>query len=171
MNEQTEKSLDILQSNPITAHDITNTSMNTSLYNLAKSLLGYHLTLDNSIPQDTGCAEAISKILSLIGQNIPTGGIPGTASLYTWLKSNPAFEEVTEPNEGVIIISPTGMGNGHVEGHVGIFGGFNVQYNNDFGILSNDSNTGLFREQWSYSAWKQYYGGYGGLPVYMFNLV
>lgn len=145
--------------------------MNETLYNLAKSLLGLHLTLDNSIPQDTGCAEAISKILSLEGINdIGASGIPGTASLYQWLKSHPSFEEVTAPNEGVIIISPTGMGSGKVEGHVGILGKFNVQYNQDWGIMSNDSNTGLLREQWSLNAWKQYYAGYGGLPIFLFNL-
>ena len=142
-------------------------NMNTSLYTLAKSLLGKHLTLNNAVPQDVGCAECISKILSLEGVYIPQGGIAGTASLYEWLNTNPSFKLTTEPNEGVIIISPTGMGNGSIDGHVGIMGIFNVMYNQDWGIMSNDSNTGLLREQWSFESWKQYYCGYGGLPIYM----
>lgn len=141
--------------------------MNISLYCLAKSLLGKHLTLDNSVSPDVGCAEAVSKILSLEGIDVPAGGIPGTISLYEWMKSSPLFEEVMQPMEGVIIISPT-VGSKH--GHVGLLGALNVMYNNDWGIMSNDSDTGLLREKWSLTAWEQYYAQYLGLSIFYFNL-
>lgn len=133
------------------------------IYTLAKNSLGKHITLDSDIPNEVGCAEAISYILNLAGiAGIPQQGFAGTFDLYTWLKNNPDFTLQTAPSAGAIIISPTGTSTlNSPHGHVGICG--------EFGILSNDSNTGLFLEVWTVEKWQEYYAGVLGFPIYYFN--
>lgn len=147
----------------------TMTAKENEIYSQAKLNLGIHLTLDNAVAAEVGCAETVSKILSLAGIPVPSEGIAGTASLYEWLLTNPAFEKITNPEQGAIIISPTGMGNGSIEGHTGIIGGFGVQFPNDWGVCSNDSATGKFLETWSLTRWQAYYEQSGGLPIYLFR--
>lgn len=132
----------------------------TRLYEAAKSCLGQHLTLNNNVPDELGCAEALSFILKKVGIAIPPAGIASTTELYNWLPKN-GFTKVDTPQPGDIIISPTGMGNGSVRGHVGIIA--------NYGILSNDSATGLFRENWQLQEWKDWYHGKGDLPVVFYR--
>lgn len=148
----------------------TMTPAETSIYNVSKGNLGKHITLNNEVPPELGCAEAVSFILKHSNiAGIPMGGFAGTASLYEWLTQSAYFERIQAPEQGCIVVSPTGMGNGVVRGHTGILGGFNVQYPNDWGILSNDSQSGLFLELWRLSSWEQYYGDIGQLPVAFFR--
>jgi len=42
-------------------------------------------------------------------------------------------------------------------------------YPGDFGIVSNDSNTGLLLELWDLARWRKFYGVQGGLPVAFFR--
>lgn len=130
------------------------------LYQAAKASLGRHLTLNPSVPNEVGCAEAISAILKQVGVSVPQAGIAGTLALYEWLPLN-GFTQVEDWARGDIIISPTGKGNGSVRGHTGIMG--------DAGILSNDSSTGKFMELWTLDAWKDWYGRKGGLPVVFYR--
>jgi hypothetical protein len=140
------------------------------IYNLAKANLGCHITLDDTVPHDVGCAEAVSYILKKAGvQNIPILGIAGTATLFQFLSNDPQFKRIYAPEKGAIIISATGQGNGSVQGHTGILGGLSVLYWGDYGICLNNSDTGLFLELSSLRRWRQYYGGLGGLPVAFFR--
>ncbi len=141
------------------------TDTETRIYNVAKDNLGEHLTLDNNVNPEVGCAEAISKILQLAGVSVPNRGIAGTAALLAWLEANPDFEAIQEPEQGAIIVSSTGSGNGSVRGHTGCFGAFGAMYNGDWGIVSNDSNTGTLREQWCLKDWVAYYETKGGLTT------
>lgn len=144
----------------------------TAVYNWAKNSLGRHITLNDAIPHDVGCAEALSYVLRNAGlTGIPATGIPGTASLYQFLSTNPQFQRILAPEKGAIIISPTGAGNGTVEGHTGILGGLSVMYWGDYGICSNNSDTGLFLELWNLKRWRQYYAAQGGLPVAFFRVL
>lgn len=135
------------------------------LYTKAVSCLDKHITLNPAVPADVGCAEAVSYVMRLAGVNDGILGIAGTAQLDAWLVSSPLFKKVLAPTPGAILVSPTGSGNGEVEGHTGIVAKFNVQYPNDYGVLSNNSNNGLFMEQWSISAWAKNYHSKGGLPM------
>lgn len=147
------------------------TATENRIYAEVKLNLGLHLTLDAAVPDEVGCAEAVSKILSLAGIPVPSKGIAGTASLYEWLVTSILFERIDDPEQGAIIISPTGAGNGSVEGHTGIVGAFNLAFPNDWGICSNDSASGKFLERWSYERWESVYGGVGNLPIYFFRAV
>lgn len=140
----------------------------SKLYTLAKQCLGEHITLNQSVPDDVGCAEAVSYVLKQAGIPLPAEGIAGTAALYQWLSTNALFKVAQAPTAGAILISPTGSGNGIVEGHTGIVGQYNVQFSGDWGIMSNNSDNGLFQEKWSLTAWEENYTQKGGLPMYYF---
>lgn len=145
------------------------TTNEQKIYMQAKLHLGVHLTLNEAVPIDVGCAEAVSKILSLAGISVPSGGIPGTASLYEWVLTNPLFEKIDAPEQGAIVISATGTGNGLIEGHTGIFGSFGLQFPHDWGVMSNDSATGKLLETWSWERWQAYYQRAGGLLPHIFR--
>lgn len=145
------------------------TPLESAIYSAAKENLGVHLTLNPNVSPEVGCAEAVSKLLSLAGVPIPLKGIAGTAALLAWLQANPDFEAVDAPEQGAIIVSATGTGNGSVEGHTGVFGAMGAMYVNDWGICSNDSNTGTLREQWYYTDWVQWYQTTGGLTTKIFR--
>lgn len=130
------------------------------LYDKSKSLIGKHLTLDDSVPKDVGCAQAISYVLKEAGYPIPKGGISGTASMADWLKNN--CDEVFLPEKGDIIISISFTGVPNFRGHVGVVG---VSQ-----IMSNNSDTGLWDTQWTYQGWIDYYQKKGRLKTKYFRV-
>lgn len=130
-----------------------------ALYALAKSCLHRDIAVTQN---ELGCAEAISYLLHV--QQVP-GFQPtlSTAALYAQLRVLDAFEQVDQPLPGDIIISPTGTSTiGSDHGHVGI-----VAY---YGILSNNSMTGLFEEYYTMQSWKAYYADRLHFPLYYFRL-
>lgn len=135
------------------------------LYTLAKAALGTHITLDPTVPAEVGCAEATSYLLWKLGLSIPAKGIAGTAALEAWVIASGLFTKRTAPGAGFLIFSSTGTGNGSVEGHTGVMAKFNLQFPNDWGILSNNSNNGLYMEVWSLAAWVANYVTKGGLEL------
>lgn len=144
----------------------------TRIYNEAKGCLGKHITLNQNVPNEVGCAEAVSFVLKNAGiSGIPAAGYAGTADLYRWLLANPQFHLIEQPEQGAIIISPTGFGNGTIQGHTGILGGYGLQFTNEYGILSNNSDNGLFEEKWNLLTWWEHYGLKGHLPVAIFRAV
>lgn len=145
------------------------TPLGEAIYNQAKSHIGKHVTLNQNVAPEVGCAEAVSFILKNAGVSIPEGGIAGTASLADFLHKSIQFEQVFEPEQGCVIVSPTGAGNGSVRGHTGVLGGFGIQYVGDWGIISNDSQTGLLLELWSLKNWDEFYATTGGLPVLFYR--
>lgn len=137
------------------------------LYDAAKAayLIHEHLTLDESVPADVGCMEAISTLLKRCEYDIPPKGIPGTATGYEWLCNNPLFKVApfavnSSYTKGSIIISPPPGKTGYPHGHIGIIG--------EYGILSNDSETGEFRENYTIQTWADFFGRLRGLPIYIF---
>jgi hypothetical protein len=132
--------------------------------------LDTHVTLDNAVPASVGCAEAVSFILLKVGITIPFGGIASTLSLLQFMEKSDQFIELTEPEAYAVLVSATGTGNGTVEGHTGFFGVFGQTYVNDWPIVSNDSNTGLLRELWSWVKWTAHYTQSGGLPPRIFRV-
>ncbi len=131
------------------------------LYAVAKESLGTHMTMNDAVPIQTGCAEAVSKVLSEAGVPMPKYGIAGTAELLAWLKASPLFTEINQYEAGAVIVSATGSGNGKIRGHTGILG--------NLGIMSNESQTGLWKENWDVQSWDNYYVRYGGLSKHLFR--
>ncbi len=139
-------------------------SMNDELYNVAYSLLGHHLTLDDTIPAVVGCGEAVSFVVNEIASElVPPKGIPGTAGWYEMMSKSARFKEVPEPTKGSIIVSVTGTGNGSRRGHIGIMGNYR--------IMSNNSDTGLWGDEWTLGRWLRYYKEIGGLTTKYYDLI
>lgn len=144
--------------------DETQISNSSIVYVRAKKLLGEHLTLNNEVPEDLGCAEAVSYILQNCGaKNFPILGFAGTADLLLWLQNSPQFVEIFIYEPGAIIISATGTGTGIIHGHCGVLG------NN--GAMSNNSANGLWQEKWTVEKWNAYFQDYGKMKTRIFRML
>ncbi len=140
------------------------------LYEAAKARLDVPLTLDESVPIEVRCAEAVSTVFKAIGLPVPEKGIASTFDMEVWLAKCGLFEEIYTPEKACIIIAATGTGNGRIRGHVGIMGEFGLAFYQDWGIMSNDSNTGLFTELFSLAKWIARYNGIGGFKTRFYRL-
>lgn len=148
----------------------TMTENENKIYTQAKLHLGQHLTLNEAVPIDVGCMECVSKILSLAGYILPSGGIAGTATGLAYFLAHPElFEEITELEQGAIVVFATGTGNGTIEGHIFIVAMFNLQFSEDWGLMSNDSATGKLLETWSWERAKAFYQVLGGITPHIFR--
>lgn len=148
----------------------TMTENESKIYTQARLHLGQHLTLNEAVPIDVGCMECVSKILSLAGYTMPSEGIAGTATGLAYFLAHPElFEEITNLEQGAILLFPTGTGNGSVEGHIFVVAMFGLQFPEDWGLMSNDSATGKLLETWSWERAKAFYQVLGGIAPRMFR--
>lgn len=144
----------------------------TKIHDVLVQFLGKKCTLNPQIPPDVSCAEAVSFLLAQVGILDGAEGIAGTQTLLEWVLAQPTlFKEIYAPQESALLISATGTGNGTVEGHTGFFGGLGTQYTGDWGIVSNNSQTGLLGEQWSWSGWTKNYTQLGGIRPRIFEIL
>lgn len=130
--------------------------MKRTLLDECAAALGKDITPDDLVPDTVACAITVSTLISKIDPTFPK--VAGTWTLYDILEHRPDFERVTVPAPGTIVISPTGTGNGAFPGHVGIVGANGK-------IMSNDSRTGTFEENYNLMTWEQRYARMGGFPV------
>lgn len=133
-------------------------------YIIAVSCLGSDASPNDIAPDEYGCAETINAIhKKVFGFEI--GGGLSTYLLYNVLLTSKYFIKIDSPKAGDIVISPTGYGNGKLSnGHVGIVGKENV-------IMSNDSATGLFLENYTLDKWRARYVALGGYPMAYFRRI
>lgn len=127
------------------------------LYSVAYANLGKHLTLDNTVPEEVGCCEAVSAVLAQAGYTLPPKGIAGVNYLISWMKDK-GFQEVSQAEVGAIITahSPDYYSPGYA--HVGICG--------EHWIMSNSSANGLFQANYTFPGWLSYFGGHGSQTRY-----
>lgn len=149
--------------------DVIKPIMQEKLYQTLISSIGKRMTLDVSVPPELGCAQALSALLKQSGFDVPKYGISGTATLAIWMQNNPQFEQIFAPEDKCIIISTTNSGNGSVRGHCGVLGVKGKQFKDDWGIVSNDSQTGLLLELWNYTNWVEFYIKKGQLETFFFR--
>lgn len=138
-------------------------SKRQALYAYARICIGKNMSFD--APDEYGCADSVNQIaLRALGR--PIGGGASTNLMYASLRSSLRFLKVTVPQPGDIIISPTGYGGagGIANGHVGIVceGGK---------IMSNNSNTGLWEENYTLASWRDRYWLRGGYPVLFYRVI
>lgn len=133
------------------------------IYQTAFDLLGTDASPKGLASDELGCAETVSDILFDAGCKIPV--LVSTTELKHFLLVSKDWLRVSESAPGDVIISPTGEGgkNGISHGHTGIV-------MKDGKIASNDSATGLFKENYTLKSWEARYKVKGGYPIYFFRL-
>lgn len=135
--------------------------MPAKVYEAAKAALGSHLTLNTAVNPETGCAEAVSTILSRCGYKIPAKGIPTVNGLIDWMLAN-GFEECQGPGVGYVITAHRANHNDPNQAHTGII--------MNYGVASNDSRPqylGRFLENYSSVAhWVAYYDAVDSVTRY-----
>ncbi len=142
--------------------DIYNsTDMRLMIYETAKSCIGKKMS---PLYKAYGCAEAVNAVVMLAIGNAVGGGA-STYQMYQELKKNKRFKKLDRPEEGDIVISPSGYGNGKIaNGHVGILGagGF---------IMNNNSNTLKWDTHYDLDSWRKRYVVKGGFPMDYFRVI
>lgn len=134
------------------------TPASDKLYQTAVSCLGKDASPLDKANDDVACAESVNSVVFKAFGDY-AGGDLSTARMYSALKNNMKFAEVSSPIKGDIIISPTGYGNGQLSnGHVGIVG-------DSYGIMSNNSANGIWDIHYTLTTWKARYAVLGGFPV------
>ena len=145
--------------------DLTNP--NVLFYQMARTFLGRDASPSDEAPDELGCVDTVEEIYqALFGVYIAGHKTLSTTVLYKKLNASPLWERTATPEEGSIIISPSGYSTkGYTHGHVGIVGENNI-------IMSNSSfppNKGMFLENFTVDSWKRYYRAALGFPVYYFR--
>jgi hypothetical protein len=127
------------------------------LYQTAKQSLGKRMIITPGVPNLLGCASSLSGVLKAAGYTkLPKAGIAGTSALDAFLREIPDFEKTTDYERGLVIMFASGQPGAVLEhGHVFVAG--------DHGLMSNDSDTGLWMEKWGLEEAQSYYHGYGKL--------
>jgi hypothetical protein len=133
---------------------------------LCKFYLGKDFTPLDVIPDEVGCAEAVTTLLKQAG-TIPYV-IAGTWTLNDYLQRSIYWQPTNTPQEGDIIISPTGTSKygskAPIIGHVGIVGPKNMVY-------ANNSYTGKWSTIYTVDSWDDRYKVKGGYPTYYYTFV
>jgi hypothetical protein len=129
------------------------------LLEASHAALGHDLTPEDAVPDEVDCAESLSVVL---------GNALGSFKLLTYtpdlaaaLKADPRFEATLDFEPGNVIVSPTIPGNIY-PGHCGV-----LAENNR--IHSNESNTGLWTDNFSVANWIARYKTKGKMHVYLFK--
>lgn len=142
------------------------------LHELAESKLGTDFTPDWIVSDEVSCAYAVSLILKeyFVDKAVVFPVIVNTGLLDEYLATNPLFERVVEPvtdiKAGDIVISPTGSNSRPdimPHGHVGI-------YADSTTIMSNSSDDGLWKKNFTRDSWRNRYYYKGGFPVKIYRL-
>jgi len=132
------------------------------IYQAAKDALGTEASPRDIAPDELGCAETADEIVKRATGKYVNGTTKtvtiSTAEMYKILSRNPEWEEIYLPEKGALIISPTV---GKNVGHVGICG--------IYGIMSNNSPTGTFEQNFTYDGWDRYYRVRKKLEIHYFR--
>lgn len=137
------------------------------LFITAACSLGTDASPNDHAPDEFGCAETVDEIhRKALGVYIlGTGPTLSTAVLYAKFRADTInWEPVALPLPGDVVISPTGYGTNPAmpSGHTGYIG---IENN----IMSNNSATGLFLENYTIDSWKARFATIGGYPVFYFR--
>lgn len=136
------------------------------LYYTALGFLGVDASPNDAAPDELGCADTVSSIiLNAFGPIIKYS--ISTAELCNILNASPHFKKVSNFKFGDIIISPTAIGKqpgSLTNGHVGIVG-------EEEEVLSNDSATGMFKNNFTITSWVARYRTKGKYPIYFFRKI
>ena len=138
--------------------------VNEIIYNEALRCLGRDISPKEN---EFACAESVNSVV-MFALGTPVGGGTSTALMYQALQNKKRFKKVDEPLRGDIVISPTGYSRFRKppfrNGHVGIVSDSDK-------IMSNDSATSLWKQNYTLTTWKARYQTKGGYPMDFFRVL
>lgn len=138
-------------------------SLSDMLLAAAVDAIGTDASPSDLAPDELGCAESVSNVVGRVLPQFPT--VTGTWTLLDLLSKHSRFETVTgEPEPGDIMLYATGQGVGIFPGHVGIVGESNT-------VMSNDSATGKFIENYTVASFRDRYVRWGGFKEHIFRII
>ena len=122
------------------------------LYDAALSFLGTDASPKDLADDEYGCAESLNQVFrKAFGEWASPANILSTRILYETMLISPKFKTTLTPEEGTIIVSPTGHSTKRAPtGHCGIVGANGI-------IMSNDSRSGLWLENYNFRSLEQYF--------------
>lgn len=130
-----------------------------------KELLGTDFTNDQIVPDEVSCAYAVTTLLNKIDPTVPIE--VATYNLNLYFRNSGKFERIYAPEAGCFVICPTGTNTRPdiiYNGHVGV-------YIDDYHIVSNDSPSGLFIQNYDTDKWRKRYVDRGGFEVFLYRKV
>lgn len=135
------------------------------LYSTAYASIGKDMSPANIAPNSLACAESLNGVFfAAFNEHLGTGAaLTSTQALYQEMVQDTRLEQITSMEEGAIVISPTGYSSeGAKHGHCGVVGKFDV--------MSNDSNSGLWLDNYTKETWYNVFNKQLGFPVYLFRI-
>lgn len=137
------------------------TSQAGKLYFTALTKLGQDASPLDEAPDMLGCVDSVEEIYkTAFGEYIGGKKTLSTIILNQKLAINSKWQRCDKPERGAVIVAVT---EGKVNGHTGICGDCNM-------IMSNDSKSGLFLENYSYRSWLLYFQNKLGLKINIYKL-
>lgn len=124
------------------------------VYNAAKNSLGEHLTMNPNVPNDVGCAEAVSAVLHKAGYDLPEEGEAGVNALIAWMLKQ-GFIEKAAPEPGDVITAHSPDHNDPTYAHCGIVLKYGIASNTSFNELG--FSAGRFQENYNLGGWNRYF--------------
>lgn len=134
------------------------------LYRVALASLGTDMSPQDLAPDSLACMESLDGVwFKAFGEHLlPLPGRLSTKAGYEALLKDSRFKVVSVPTTGCIVMSPTGYSTKRApHGHVGIWGNYDV--------MSNDSDTGKWMDNYTHKAWYDVFQGTLGFPVVFFE--
>lgn len=134
-----------------------------ALYEIAISALGTDASPADLAPDELGCAETVSNLIKRVLPHFPI--VTGTWALLDVLAHSSNMVAVAgEPIPGDIMLFATGTGLGIFPGHVGIVAKGRT-------VMSNDSRTGQFMQNYTVDSFRRRYAQTGGFPEHIFRII
>lgn len=149
--------------NPVIEAPMVTNSM--KLYETAKASLGKDMSPENKAPNSLACMESMDGVyLAAFGEHLldPDERLSTQLGYQAMLKDG-RLEPISAPEGGCIVICPTGYSSiGTSHGHTGVWG--------EYDVMSNDSNTGLWSDNYTHDAWYNLFQKTLGFPVFYFKV-
>lgn len=154
-----------LPPNPPPMPPVTKTNRE-KLYDTAKASLGRDMSPLDIAPDRLACMESLDGVyFSAFGEHLLSQeNRLSTEKGYQAMVQDKRLQKVSTPLPGDIVIDPTGYSKkGSLHGHTGIWGNYDV--------MSNDSNTGLWTDNYTHDAWHNVFEKTLGFPTFYFRVL
>lgn len=135
------------------------------LYEVAKACIGQDMSPQDVAPDTLACMESVDGVyLKAFGKHLLSPANRYSTMLgYKAMLNNPELEVVADPLPGDIVISPTGYSSKNSpHGHTGLRGISTY--------MSNDSDSGLWKANYTLAAWPLVFSKTLGFSVIHFRV-